>query len=103
VSLAALAATQAALSAASHALESHLDKLMPLLFLKLCASKLQTRVAAEGALKGKDHAALKSSSKSPSHHNEAQQLPLLLCHASVELYSNSAEHRHNSAGYFDNN
>ena len=56
VSLAALAATQAALSAVPQTLESHLDKLMPLLFLKLCASKLQTRVAAEGALKGGGHA-----------------------------------------------
>lgn len=52
VSLAALGAVQAALAAAPRALEPHLDKLMPLLFLKLCGSKVQTRVAAEAALKG---------------------------------------------------
>eukprot|EP00775_Hariotina_reticulata_P009312 gene9312-9477_t len=50
VSLAALAALQVCLNTAPHTLEATLDKLMPLLFLKLCGTKQSVRSAAEGAL-----------------------------------------------------
>eukprot|EP00878_Enallax_costatus_P013398 GHUV01014010.1.p1 GENE.GHUV01014010.1~~GHUV01014010.1.p1 ORF type:complete len:768 (+),score=287.98 GHUV01014010.1:178-2304(+) len=50
VSLAALAAIQVCINTAPHVIETQLDKLMPLLFLKLCAAKQQVRSAAEGAL-----------------------------------------------------
>ncbi|KAI8476813.1 MAG: clasp N terminal-domain-containing protein [Monoraphidium minutum] len=52
ISLAALGAVQSAIRAAPRAVESALDKLMPLLFLKLCAPKEATRGAAEAALQG---------------------------------------------------
>ncbi|GBF91808.1 hypothetical protein Rsub_04913 [Raphidocelis subcapitata] len=50
ISLAALAATRAVLCAAPRAAEPGLDKLMPLLFLRLHALKESVRGAAEGAL-----------------------------------------------------
>jgi len=52
ISLAALAAMRAALGAAHRAVEPHLDKLMPLLFLKLHSLKESQRAAAEAALQG---------------------------------------------------
>ncbi|KIY94798.1 hypothetical protein MNEG_13164, partial [Monoraphidium neglectum] len=52
ISLAGLGAVQAALRAAPRAVEPALDKLMPLLFLKLCAAKESMRGAAEAALQG---------------------------------------------------
>jgi hypothetical protein len=55
VSLAALAALQVCLNTAPHTLEASLDKLMPLLFLKLCGTKQSVRSAAEGALQGAWH------------------------------------------------
>ncbi|GBF89721.1 hypothetical protein Rsub_02891 [Raphidocelis subcapitata] len=50
ISLAALGTVQAAIRAAPRAAEPCLDKLMPLLFLKLCAPKETMRGAAEAAL-----------------------------------------------------
>jgi hypothetical protein len=52
VALSALAALQACVAAAPHMMEPGLDKLMPLLFLKLCAAKQAVRSAAEAALQG---------------------------------------------------
>lgn len=52
VSLAALSLLQVCINRCSHVLESSLDKLMPLLFLKLCGAKQSVRSAAEGALQG---------------------------------------------------
>ncbi|KAF8062702.1 clasp1b [Scenedesmus sp. PABB004] len=50
VSLAGLAALQMCLDVCPHVMEPSLDKLMPLLFLKLCAAKPAQRSAAESAL-----------------------------------------------------
>ncbi|WIA41106.1 hypothetical protein OEZ86_004736 [Tetradesmus obliquus] len=50
VSLAALATLTVCLNTAAHVMEPSLEKLMPLLFLKLCAPKQAVRSAAEGAL-----------------------------------------------------
>lgn len=52
VSLAALGATRAAIANAPRAVESHLEKLAPLLFLKLHALKEAQRAAADAALTG---------------------------------------------------
>lgn len=52
VSLAALALLQVCINICPGVLESNLDKLMPLLFLKLCAGKQSVRSAAEAALQG---------------------------------------------------
>lgn len=60
VSLAALSLLRTCINICPGVLESSLEKLMPLLFLKLCAGKQNVRAAAEGALQGSlpDHAAL---------------------------------------------
>jgi hypothetical protein len=52
VSLAALALLQVCINICPGVLESNLEKLMPLLFLKLCAGKQSVRSAAEAALQG---------------------------------------------------
>lgn len=52
VSLAALAALTVCLNTAPHVMEAALEKVLPLLFLKLCGAKQQVRSAAEGALQG---------------------------------------------------
>jgi len=52
ISLAALNAVSAVLRAAPRIAEPCLDKLMPLLFLKLCAPKDAMRGAAEASLQG---------------------------------------------------
>lgn len=52
VSLAALALLQVCINICPGVLESNLEKLMPLLFLKLCAGKQSIRSAAEAALQG---------------------------------------------------
>jgi hypothetical protein len=53
VSLAALALLQVCINICPGVLESNLEKLMPLLFLKLCAGKQSVRSAAEAALQGR--------------------------------------------------
>jgi len=50
--LAALALLQVCINICPGVLESNLEKLMPLLFLKLCAGKQSIRSAAEAALQG---------------------------------------------------
>lgn len=52
VSLAALSLLLSCINICPGVLESNLEKLMPLLFLKLCAGKQSVRAAAEGALQG---------------------------------------------------
>jgi hypothetical protein len=52
VSLAALSLLQTVINTCAHVLESSLDKLMPLLFLKLCGAKQAVRGAAEASLQG---------------------------------------------------
>jgi hypothetical protein len=52
VSLAALSLLRTCINICPGVLESSLEKLMPLLFLKLCAGKQNVRAAAEGALQG---------------------------------------------------
>jgi hypothetical protein len=51
----ALAATRATIAAAPRAVEPSLDKLMPLLFLRLHAGKDVIRAAAEATLAGGCH------------------------------------------------
>jgi hypothetical protein len=58
VSLAALALLQVCINICPGVLESNLEKLMPLLFLKLCAGKQSVRSAAEAALQGEGSRAL---------------------------------------------
>lgn len=52
VSLGALKLLQACINNCPGVLESNLEKLMPLLFLKLCAGKQSVRAAAEASLQG---------------------------------------------------
>lgn len=52
MSIGAIRVLQVCINTAPHMVEPQLDKLLPLLFLKLCAGKQQVRSAAEGALQG---------------------------------------------------